>query len=41
MPLFLSHPSAAEVAVKSGRALLIRPRVTPTETLDRQISPDW
>jgi len=41
MPLFLSHPSAAEVAVKSGRAQLIRPRVAPAELLDRQINPDW
>ena len=41
MPLFLSHPSAAEVAVSDGRAQLIRPRVTPTELLDRQLNPDW
>jgi diaminopimelate decarboxylase len=41
MPLFLSHPWAAEVAVKGGRARLIRPRVSPTEFLDRQIDPDW
>jgi diaminopimelate decarboxylase len=41
MPLFLSHPTAAEVAVSGGRAQLIRPRMTPTEFLDRQINPDW
>jgi diaminopimelate decarboxylase len=41
MPLFLSHPTAAEVAVKSGRARLIRPHIAPAEMLDRQILPDW
>jgi len=41
MPFFLSHPSAAEVAVKGGRAQLIRPRVMPVEQLDRQLNPDW
>ena len=41
MPMFLSHPTAAEVAVHKGRARLIRPRVMPSETLDRQIDPDW
>jgi len=41
MPLFLSHPTAAEVAVSGGRAQLIRPRMTPTEFLDRQLNPDW
>ena len=41
MPLFLSHPWPAEVAVRAGRARLIRPHVTPTEFLDRQIDPDW
>lgn len=41
MPWFLSHPSPAEVAVKGGRALLIRPRIEPQEMLDRQIDPDW
>jgi len=41
MPFFLSHPTAAEVAVRKGRARLIRPRITPAELLDRQISPDW
>jgi diaminopimelate decarboxylase len=41
MPFFLSHPSAAEVAVRDGRARLIRPRVAPVEVLDRQLNPDW
>jgi diaminopimelate decarboxylase len=41
MPLFLSHPSAAEVAIKDGHAQLIRPRVMPTELLDRQLNPEW
>ena len=41
MPLFLSHPTAAEVAVIGGRAQLIRPRMAPTEFLDRQLNPDW
>jgi diaminopimelate decarboxylase len=41
MPFFLSHPTAAEVAVKGGRAQLIRRRITPAELLDRQIDPDW
>jgi len=41
MPLFLSHPTAAEVAIKNGKARLIRPRITPTELLDRQTDPDW
>ena len=41
MPLFLSHPTPAEVAVRGGRASLIRPRIEPTEFLDRQTDPDW
>jgi diaminopimelate decarboxylase len=41
MPFFLSHPTAAEVAVKDGRAQLIRPRMFPAELLDRQTNPDW
>lgn len=41
MPFFLSHPTAAEVAVKGGQAQLIRQRITPSELLDRQIDPDW
>ena len=41
MPFFLSHPTAAEVAVRAGKARLIRPRIMPAELLDRQIDPDW
>jgi diaminopimelate decarboxylase len=41
MPFFLSHPTAVEVAVKGGRAQLIRPRMFPAELLDRQTNPDW
>ena len=41
MPFFLSHPTAAEVAVHNGRAQLIRPRIMPVELLDRQLNPDW
>ena len=37
MPLFLSHPIPAEVAVQGGRAELIRPRQDPGEWLDRQV----
>jgi diaminopimelate decarboxylase len=41
MPLFLSHPIPAEVAVRGGRAALIRPRLDPGEWLDRQLLPEW
>jgi diaminopimelate decarboxylase len=41
MPFFLSHPTAAEVAVKGGKAQLVRQRITPSELLDRQTNPDW
>jgi diaminopimelate decarboxylase len=41
MPLFLSHPIPAEVAVRHGRAALIRPRLEPGECLDRQLAPTW
>ena len=41
MPLFLSHPIPAEVAIRGGQAELIRPRQDPGEWLDRQISPAW
>jgi diaminopimelate decarboxylase len=41
MPLFLSHPVPAEVAVRGGRAELIRPRQEPSEWLERQIAPAW
>jgi hypothetical protein len=41
MPLFLSHPVPAEVAIRGGRAALIRPRQEPSEWLGRQLLPDW
>jgi diaminopimelate decarboxylase len=41
MPFFLSHPIPAEVAIKGGRPALIRPRIEPSEWLDRQIAPGW
>jgi diaminopimelate decarboxylase len=41
MPFFLSHPTPAEVAVRGGRARLIRPRLTPGELLEHQIAPRW
>ena len=41
MPLFLSHPIPPEVAVRGGRAALIRPRQDPSEWLERQVVPAW
>lgn len=41
MPLFLSHPIPAEVAVRGGRAALIRPRIDPGRWLDEQVMPSW
>ena len=41
MPLFLSHPIPAEVAVRGGRAELIRPRQDPSQWLDHQVVPAW
>jgi len=41
MPMFLSHPGPAEVAIRAGRPALIRPRLDPVEWLDRQVAPDW
>jgi len=41
MPFFLSHPTAAEIAVRGGHACLIRPRVSPHDLLDQQIAPRW
>jgi diaminopimelate decarboxylase len=41
MPLFLSHPIPAEVAVRGGVAALIRPRQDPGEWLERQTIPAW
>ncbi len=41
MPLFLSHPMPAEVGLRGGRAELLRPRVEPSEWLERQRDPAW
>jgi len=41
MPLFLSHPIPAEIAVRGSEAALIRPRVEPATWLAPQISLDW
>jgi diaminopimelate decarboxylase len=41
MPLFLSHPIPAEVAIRGGRAALIRPRVEPETWLAGQVDPGW
>jgi len=41
MPLFLSHPTPAEVVVEDGRSALVRPRLDPGEWLDRQSLPSW
>ena len=41
MPLFLSHPIPAEVAVRRGQPQLIRPRVEPDRWLADQLEPAW
>jgi diaminopimelate decarboxylase len=41
MPLFLSHPIPAEVALRRGRPALLRPRVEPAQWLSRQLMPEW
>ena len=41
MPLFLSHPVPAEVAVRHGRAHVIRARVEPETWLATQVVPSW
>ena len=41
MPLFLSHPSPAEVAIRDGRVALLRPRVEPATWLETQRLPVW
>jgi diaminopimelate decarboxylase len=41
MPLFLSHPIPAEVAISRGRVALIRPRVEPDRWLEDQRLPTW
>jgi diaminopimelate decarboxylase len=41
MPFFLSHPVPAEVAVRRGRAALLRPRLEPEAWLAWQSVPQW
>jgi diaminopimelate decarboxylase len=41
MPLFLSHPSPAEVAIRDGHAELARRRIEPSRWLEDQSIPDW
>jgi diaminopimelate decarboxylase len=41
MPLFLSHPAPAEVAIRAGRAEVIRDRIEPSTWLERQRIPVW
>jgi diaminopimelate decarboxylase len=41
MPLFLSHPIPAEIALRRGRAALLRPRIEPSTWLADQLVPDW
>jgi diaminopimelate decarboxylase len=41
MPFFLSHPVPAEVAIRGGRAALIRARLEPADWLGRQLLPAW
>jgi len=40
MPFFLSHPIPAEVALRGGRASLLRPRLEPDTWLDWQRLPE-
>jgi diaminopimelate decarboxylase len=39
MPLFLSHPQAAEIVTSGGRAGVARLRADPAENLLRQVVP--
>jgi diaminopimelate decarboxylase len=41
MPWFLSHPGPAEVAASGGRAVLVRPRLDPSDLVERQRIPSW
>jgi diaminopimelate decarboxylase len=41
MPFFLSHPIPAEVAIRGGRAELLRPRLDPAAWLEWQRLPEW
>jgi diaminopimelate decarboxylase len=39
MPLFLSHPIPAEIAIRDGTAAMLRPRLEPHTWLDLQMLP--
>ena len=39
MPLFLSHPIPAEIAIRGGTAAMLRPRLEPRTWLDLQMLP--
>jgi diaminopimelate decarboxylase len=41
MPLLLSHPMPAEVAIRGGRVALLRPRIEPATWLAAQHLPAW
>ena len=41
MPLFLSHPTPAEVALRAGEVRQLRPRIDPATWLTGQEIPDW
>jgi diaminopimelate decarboxylase len=41
MPLFLSHPTPAEVAIRGGRVALLRGRIEPGTWLESQHLPAW
>lgn len=41
MPLFLSHPTPAEVGIRAGEPRLLRPRQEPASWLAGQLLPDW
>ena len=41
MPLFLSHPMPAEIAIRGGQAALLRPRIEPASWLEAQRRPVW
>lgn len=41
MPLFLSHGTPAEIALRGGEARLIRPRMRPDLFLALQLQPRW
>ena len=41
MPLFLSRTFPAEIAVRDGRAAVVRAPIEPRHFLDLQRLPDW